>query len=771
MLSFIHKNATKLAWLLLILLLSMSLTLPLLYKNSQINTSILALLPDNPEKDLPEQLQQLLMTQLDKQLVWLVSPSENSTTAAKAWLSVLENLPQLNKVRGPLDSQEQALWFQYTREHTPALLDAQTLNRLEQGGENYARWVLSQVYSPFAGVSQRELQEDPLLLLRSLHSANLAEQKFELQDNWPLVKDETGKAWFLIQAELNISSYDIQQAQDLTNQLAKAKSEWLANWPNGELLERGTLFYASYASEQAQSDMRVLGSLTLLGVVLLILITFRSSMPLLLSFLSIIAGVISGIWAVLLLFGELHLMMLVMSISVIGVTVDYVLYFLVERRVHGAERSIQQSLAVTFPTLSSALLTTLAAYLVLALPPMPVFRQLAVFSVVGMLTAFLVVLLWLPLLSKGLKVRPLPAVTLLQAWLNFWQKPWVRLLVPTLVFGLALLGIAKIKISDDPTDFQSLPSTIQQQEQRLTQLLGQASDQTWLLVFADQPQAALEKLEKIEPLLKQAVGQGYLTAYQRLPLVSLKQQQQHLALLESVQPLVKEKLQLAGLLQESSPLKNTWQPLTPMQWQLSPAGRIWGSLLLSTDNNLTGILLPLQGVTNNAALENLFAKNAGVVLMDRRSAYTRIFAEYRQLLSWLLLLALALIAVNFFFKLGFKAGLRTLTPTLVSLLAAPAALGLFGHSFNLFALLAMTLVLGVGINYTLFFSNPRGTPTTALFANFLAASTTLLTLGILVFSSTQVISSFGLVLGSGLLTAFLLSPLAAPPLIEGISKS
>jgi predicted exporter len=40
--------------------------------------------------------------------------------------------------------------------------------------------------------------------------------------------------------------------------------------------------------------------------------------------------------------------------------------------------------------------------------------------------------------------------------------------------------------------------------------------------------------------------------------------------------------------------------------------------------------------------------------------------------------------------------------------------------------------------------------------------TTLLTLGMLVFSTTQAISSFGIVLVSGIFSAWLLSPLAMP---------
>ncbi|MNF12123.1 hypothetical protein D3C80_2135120 [compost metagenome] len=49
-----------------------------------------------------------------------------------------------------------------------------------------------------------------------------------------------------------------------------------------------------------------------------------------------------------------------------------------------------------------------------------------------------------------------------------------------------------------------------------------------------------------------------------------------------------------------------------------------------------------------------------------------------------------------------------------------------------------------------------------MFAIFMAVVTTLLTFGMLVFSSTQAISSFGIVLSVGIVTAFLLSPLTLP---------
>ncbi|MNM78494.1 hypothetical protein D3C81_903990 [compost metagenome] len=100
-----------------------------------------------------------------------------------------------------------------------------------------------------------------------------------------------------------------------------------------------------------------------------------------------------------------------------------------------------------------------------------------------------------------------------------------------------------------------------------------------------------------------------------------------------------------------------------------------------------------------------------------------------------------------------------MVPTLLSLGSGIAVLALSGHTLNLFSLLALVLVLGIGINYTLFFTNPRGTPTTSMFAIFMAVLTTQLTFGMLVLSHTQAISSFGIVLSSGIAVAFLLAPL------------
>jgi predicted exporter len=155
-------------------------------------------------------------------------------------------------------------------------------------------------------------------------------------------------------------------------------------------------------------------------------------------------------------------------------------------------------------------------------------------------------------------------------------------------------------------------------------------------------------------------------------------------------------------------------------------------------------------------------KQSGVAWVDRKQTFDSLFALYRGVLTSLLAVALAVIACGAMARLGWRKGLISMVPSVLSLSCGLAVLSLSGHSVNLFSLLALVLVLGIGINYTLFFSNPQGTPLTSLLAITLAMLTTLMTLGMLVFSATQAISSFGIVLISGIFTAYLLSRWRCP---------
>ncbi|MFS9434587.1 MMPL family transporter [Citrobacter sp. C348] len=734
-----------------------------LLPQARLNSSVLAMLPKQTLGAIPPSLNDGFMQRLDRQLVWLVSPGKKADPAvARSWLSLLQKSQALAEVKGPMDANSQQAWGAFFWQHRNGLIDSDTRARLQNGGEAQAQWILSQLYSAFSGVSGKELQNDPLMLMRGSQLAMAKNgQRLRLMDGWLVAQDEQGNYWYLLHGELAGSSFDMQQTHQLVTTLNTLEGELKAQYPQAQLLSRGTMFYSDYASQQAKRDVSTLGVATLLGVILLIVAVFRSLRPLLLCLISIGIGALAGTVVTLLIFGELHLMTLVMSMSIIGISADYTLYYLTERMVHGAETSPWQSLSKVRNALLLALLTTVAAYLIMMLAPFPGIRQMAVFAAVGLSASCLTVIFWHPWLCRGLPVRPVPAMVLMLRWLAAWRrnkKLSVGLPVALALFSLA--GLATLRVDDDISQLQALPQQILAQEKAITALTGQNVDQKWFVVYGKSAQQTLERLELFTPALEQAKKEGWLGGYRTIALNSLTRQQQDLTLLKDAAPAVAKALQNAGMTTVNAELNA--MPVTVDAWLASPASEGWRLLWITLADGESGVLVPVEGVKNSAALNTLSTQYTGVAWVDRKSSFDELFALYRHILTGLLLVALAVIGCGAVVRLGWRKGLTSLVPSVLSLGCGLAVLSLSGHAVNLFSLLALVLVLGIGINYTLFFSNPRGTPLTSFLAITLAMLTTLLTLGMLVFSATQAISSFGIVLVSGIFTAFLLSPLAMP---------
>ncbi|WP_213992857.1 MMPL family transporter [Sodalis sp. dw_96] len=740
------------------LLIAAALLLP----RAQINSSVLALLPKQSMGNIPPELQQGFMQRLDRQMVWLVSPGGNDDSAAAWWLEQLRALPLLQNLKGPVDEAQLRSWGRFAFEHRNGLVDGATRSRLALGGTAQADWVLAQLYSAFAGVSGRELHGDPLLLVRG---AQLAMQGsaggLGLSQGWLTVRDAQGRQWYFLHGELSGNSFDMAQGRQLVAGLHRLQTELNSRFPDAQVLTRGTVLFSDYASQQARHDVSRLGPATLGGVLLLVFAAFRSSRPLWLCGLSVGIGALAGTVMTLWLFGELHLMTLVMSLSIVGISADYTLYYLTERMVHGGSASPLESLRKVLPALLPALATAAIAYLIMVLAPFPGLRQLAVFAAAGLTASCLTVVCWYPYLVRGLPVRPLPAMMLLGRWLAAWRhNPWVRLGLPLAFVALALAGALRLKVNDDISQLQTMPAGLLRQERQITALTGQSADQTWFVVYGDSPEQTLQRLENLAPRLEEARQKGWLKSWRSLPLSSLIRQQRDTQLIAAAAPAVMNGLRQAGVDVADPDVRP--MPVTPESWLDSPLSEGWRLLWLSLPSGESGVLVPVSGAVQDQGLSRLAESLPGVAWIDRKNAFDELFGFYRVMLGWLLAAALAVIALSYVARLGLRRGLISIVPSLLSLGAGLAALALSGHPLNLFSLLALMLVLGIGINYTLFFSNPRGTAMTSLLAVTLAMCTTLLTLGMLVFSSTQAISSFGIVLCSGIFTAFLLAPLVVP---------
>lgn len=776
-----------LGWALLCALLTLLLLgmLP----SARLSSSVLALLPQQERSGIDPVWQQELMSRLDRQLVWLVSlpasEAEERVEGEKAegeqaalwWYQALGKLPGLQAVQGPLPELEQE-WGRYFHDYRYQQLSEAGRSRLAQGASGWSQWVLGQIYSPLAGVSPQEWQQDPLLLTRSAVQGGQS-GPLRLQQGWLVSRDKAGRHWYLLRAELTGSAFDLQRSPALVAELARLSRELEDHFPGAQLLRRGTLYYSDHAAAVAKQDISTIGLGSLLGVMLLIWWVFRGLRPLLLCLLPLAVGMVCGLLAVLLCFGEIHLFTLVISASLIGISDDYSLHYLSERRLHDKEETpLATALRLRQPLLL-ALATTLLGYLLLWLAPFPGLQQMAVFSLAGLIGSFISVFAWFPLLVGDMPERPIPARRLLLGWLRLWQQSrWMRQGLPLLLLLLAAGGLWRLQVDDDIRRLQPLPADLQAEEQQLAGLTGQGSQLTGFMVVGASAQETLQRLESLSSVLWHLQREGVVAQYRSLSdtLPSVATQQQNYQALSRLQPEVLSRLRQAGLvgLQEAIP---PFTPLLPESWLASPRSEGLRLFWLARPDGRVGVLLPVSGVQDKARLLAATAALDGVHWQDKRQEWSNLFARYRLLLGELLLLGIGLSAIVLIRKLGWSMAGRVLLANAIALLLAAAVLGWCAMPFTLFGLLALSLVFGIGIDYGLFFAHASqacaGSASVAnsggrepllatLLSVLLANLTTQLAFGLLALSHTQAIAGFGLVLSVGVFASFLLAPLAMP---------
>lgn len=194
------------------------------------------------------------------------------------------------------------------------------------------------------------------------------------------------------------------------------------------------------------------------------------------------------------------------------------------------------------------------------------------------------------------------------------------------------------------------------------------------------------------------------------------------------------------------------QAQTQAQAKTQPSDKTSGS-----DGATYGAIVLLGGITDLDDLTQAISPLSGVTLVDKVQDISDVMAKYRSLTLSLLGLALVVAGLIFSLRFGLKMALWiTAVPALAALLTL-AGLGLAGSPLTLFHALALILVFGIGVDYSLFFAEShRGEG--VMMAVFMSACSTLMAFGLLAFSQTPAIHYFGLTLLLGIGLTFVLSP-------------
>ncbi len=520
-----------------------------------------------------------------------------------------------------------------------------------------------------------------------------------------------------------------------------------------------------------QSDVRLASWITLVGVVLLLIATYRSVWPIALSALPALSGLATGVVAVSVAFGPVHAITLGFGAMLIGEAIDYPTYLFANNATGESLEATQRRIG---STLTLAVATTACGALAMLLSGFRGLAQLGLLIIVGVVIAGLVTRYVLPAatparaLARKRGKSPLDATRAL---------PLLRRHAWAVMFAVAaaavmLLVRRDVLWDDDLSNLNPVPAASKELDRELRVQSG-APDLRYLVVATGSDrEAALVASERIVQVLDRAVDERVIASFdlaaRYLPSEATQRRRQQA--LPDTATLTRN---LDAALAELPFRRDAFEPFvaevgrTRGGARLSRAALGHGALALKVDSLLVQsdgrwtALVPVSGVIDPPALRARITGHDDVVLLDLKAETDALVAGYRaQSLRSTLLGLVAIVAVLYAGVRSIPATLKLLAPVLAAVLLTAGTLVATGARLTIFHLVAMLLVVGVGLNYALFFGRRHRCAAErdlTLLSVTVAGLATLCASIALALTGTPVLRAIGLTTGLGAVFAFAVS--------------
>jgi predicted exporter len=208
---------------------------------------------------------------------------------------------------------------------------------------------------------------------------SVAENEIPTQEN-------TGSLYSTaIGLRLNKGALNMQNQRALTAVLDSEIEQLRADF-KVRLDRSGVFFFAAQAAKNAKQDISRISFGSILGVIILLLLAFRTVRALLLPVFSVVLGVGFAFIATHTIHGSVHVLTIVFGASLIGIVIDYSLHYFY----HGAQDDQDDKEKSGLPSdLALSLVTSLIGYAALSFSDLAALQKVALFSCCGLLMAWL----------------------------------------------------------------------------------------------------------------------------------------------------------------------------------------------------------------------------------------------------------------------------------------------------------------------------------------------------------------------------------------------
>ena len=664
----------------------------------------------------------------------------------------------------------------FVHEYRWNLLDDEAVETLSSpsGAERFAENALAKAYGAFTFSSLDKLEDDPFMLdeyVLQYYLASLENSGTSMSPKDGVLAARYEGVWYVMirgilskeGAALASKSNAVVQIYDVCEPLEKDGVRFVYS---------GTPFHSHKSSTSASNEISIISTVTLLGIIILLLIVFRNPLPIVLSIASILLSIAAAFSMTYTCFGQIHILTLVFGTSLIGSCIDYSLHFFIHWKANKTLASGADIRRHLMTGLLLSLISTELCYFILVFAPFELLKQMAVFSLTGIFSAFLTVVSTYPLLRLPPDTkRSIPLVKVISAP-SWYDKKKIGRIVLVAIFGATLTTLVvnrkNIKIENDVNTLYEATGRVREDAVVSYKVLNY-NPTGWFIIAGDTIEKTLEEEEalcrRLSEVNKGKARGGFIATSQYIPSLA-KQKKSHEAA-GNLLPLASVQYEMLGYdASLTSELQRSYD--ADAVKYITPDGDIPSYLkkaissawLGEIDGRYYSIVLPIS-ITDEAAYIRIAAENPNVYFENKIKDIGRDLDRLTKTILTLFAIAYVIIVIVLKIFYNWRHTLKIASIPLLIVLVITSIFSARGIPLEFFSITGMILVFGLGLDYVIYMIENEKRSDTSVnarlepFAILLSFLTTAVSFGALALSSFVPVHMLGLSIFLGLTTAFL----------------
>lgn len=582
-------------------------------------------------------------------------------------------------------------------------------------------------------------------------------------------KDKTAA---LLLVELKLTNFNLDQQQAAIDNIYNSFNSISKPLTNNYQIDiTGAASMAVKTRAAIQSTTKVLSSIALLLLSLLFWWAYRSYRLFFIAMLPLTSAIIAALTITNLVFQQVHGIVIAFGITILGVCLDYPVHLFSHQT---KSKSPQQTILSIWPTLRLGVITTVFAYLAMLGTDFSGLSQLSVFAISGLIISLLVTRWIVPFwLQSNISIPKHNYLSYL-AQVNFTFTKKLYLSLAITLFCIFVITTNHNNIwSQNISDLSPIPEQVKNLDRELRDSVG-APDVNHVFLLKDKnSELLLQRTENLKNELLSLKQNNLLNNIYSVTDFIPSQKTQRL-----YQQQLPDSADLNAALQAAQsdlPYKSVFFkpflsdvekskhliPLDVKKILNTPLGKhLQQDLFFKNDEWVS--IIRLSGVKNETAFFDWLSNRTDIrpYYLNLRQATSSLMSNYQQTALYRFLLGSVVIGFVMLFARSVSRAVIILLPVFMAVLLSISIQILLGTQLTLFHILALLLIVGIGLDYSLFFDRRWKSSQDNLnrvHGIFISAASTLITFGILAFSDIPILSALGQTVSFGVLGCFVLT--------------